>query len=47
MILDNVSVKEDIDILIFLKDFCEHQLGNNGNLFEIDDSYIEKIKKKK
>lgn len=41
---DNVSVKEDIDILIFLKDFCEHQLGNNGNLFEIDDSYIEKIK---
>ncbi|WP_026713465.1 N-6 DNA methylase [Flavobacterium daejeonense] len=41
---DNVSVKEDIDILIFLKDFCEQQLGNNGNLFEIDYSDIEKIK---
>jgi type I restriction system adenine methylase HsdM len=41
---DNISIKEDIDILVFLKDFCEKQLGNNGNLFEIDFSYIEKIK---
>lgn len=41
---DNVSIKEDIDILVFLKDFCEQQLGNNGNLFEIDYSDIEKIK---
>lgn len=41
---DNVSVKEDIDILVFLNDFCEQQLGNNGNLFEIDYSDIEKIK---
>jgi type I restriction system adenine methylase HsdM len=41
---DNVSVKEDIDILVFLKNFCEQQLETNGNLFEIDYSYIEKIK---
>jgi K+-sensing histidine kinase KdpD len=41
---DNISVKEDIDILVFLNDFCEQQLGNNGNLFEIDYTYIDKIK---
>jgi type I restriction enzyme M protein len=41
---DNVSVKEDIDILVFLKNFCEQQLETNGNLFEIDYSYIDKIK---
>jgi len=41
---DNVSVKEDFDILVFLKDFCDKQLDNNGNLFEIDYSDIEKIK---
>lgn len=41
---DNVSEKEEIDILVFLKNFCEQQLETNGNLFEIDYSYIDKIK---
>lgn len=41
---DNASLKEDIDILVFIKDFCDNQLTNNGNLFEIDYNDIEKIK---
>jgi type I restriction enzyme M protein len=41
---DNASIKEDIDILVFIKDFCNNQLMSNGNLFEIDFTDIEKIK---
>jgi len=41
---DNVSIKEDIDILEFIKDFCVTQIDNNNNLYEIDYSDIEKIK---
>ena len=29
---DSVSIKEDIDILLFIKDFCDNQIKNNGNL---------------
>ncbi len=41
---DNTSVKEDIDILVFINDFCKNQIKNNGNLFEIDTTDIDKIK---
>lgn len=41
---DNGSIKEDIDILDFIKEFCVDQLKSNNNLFEIDYTDIEKIK---
>jgi hypothetical protein len=41
---DNVSIKQDIDIFDFIKDFCDNQLKSNSNLFEIDYTDIEKIK---
>lgn len=41
---DNATIKEDIDILDFIKHFCEEQLKNNGHLFEIDYSDADKIK---
>lgn len=41
---DNGSIKEDIDILDFIKVFCIDQLKGNNNLFEIDYTDIEKIK---
>ncbi len=42
---DNVSIKEDINILDFITNFCANQMANNNNLFEIDYSDVEKIKR--
>jgi type I restriction system adenine methylase HsdM len=41
---ENASIKEDTDVLVFIKEFCDNQLKSNGNLFEIDLTYIDKIK---
>lgn len=41
---ENASIKEDIDVLVFIKEFCDNQLKSNGNLFEIDLTDIDKTK---
>ncbi|WP_367772498.1 N-6 DNA methylase [Flavobacterium sp. WC2421] len=41
---ENASIKENIDVLVFIKEFCDNQLKSNGNLFEIDCTDIDKIK---